>query len=38
MCQGCHLHYDRDHHAQTAEATRRAALEATGQLAIGDTP
>jgi len=26
MCQGCHLHYDRDHHAQTREATRRAAL------------
>lgn len=27
MCQGCHLHYDRDHHAQTRAATRRAALE-----------
>ena len=23
MCQGCHLHYDRGHHAQTAYATRR---------------
>jgi hypothetical protein len=23
MCQGCHLHYDRDHHAQTAYRTRR---------------
>jgi hypothetical protein len=23
MCQGCHLHYDREHHAQTAYATRR---------------
>lgn len=22
MCQGCHLHYDRDHHAATARATR----------------
>jgi hypothetical protein len=22
---GCHLHYDRDHHRQTAAATRRAA-------------
>lgn len=21
MCQGCHLHYDRDHHAQTRAAT-----------------
>jgi hypothetical protein len=25
MCQGCHLHYDRDHHAETARATRAAA-------------
>lgn len=24
MCQGCHLHYDREHHAQTAYQTRRA--------------
>ncbi len=23
MCNGCHLHYDREHHAQTAYATRR---------------
>lgn len=23
MCQGCHLHYDRTHHAETAYATRR---------------
>jgi phage baseplate assembly protein gpV len=23
MCQGCHLHYDREHHAQTAYNTRR---------------
>lgn len=23
MCQGCHLHYDREHHAETAYATRR---------------
>jgi len=22
MCQGCHLHYDRDHHAQTRAKTR----------------
>jgi hypothetical protein len=21
MCQGCHLHYDRDHHAQTRRET-----------------
>lgn len=24
MCQGCHLHYDREHHAETARATRLA--------------
>ncbi|WP_280244982.1 hypothetical protein [Nocardia abscessus] len=28
MCQGCHLHYDRQHHAETRAATRRAELEA----------
>lgn len=28
MCQGCHLHYDRHHHAETARATRNAK---TGQ-------
>ena len=26
MCQGCHLHYDRHHHAETAYATRRARI------------
>lgn len=32
MCQGCHLHYDRDHHRKTRSETKiRAALEA-GQL------
>ncbi|MFD4740582.1 hypothetical protein ACFWNQ_24940 [Streptomyces virginiae] len=35
MCNGCHLHYDREHHRQTAAATRRAAREAAGQLALG---
>jgi hypothetical protein len=30
----CHLHYDRDHHRETAAATRRAAVEAAGQLAL----
>ena len=34
MCQGCHLHYDRDHHAATRHATRRAELERAGQLAF----
>lgn len=28
MCAGCHLHYDKKHHAQTAQQTRTAALEA----------
>lgn len=31
MCQGCHLHYDREHHAETRAASRRAGLEAAGQ-------
>jgi hypothetical protein len=35
MCNGCHLHYDRDHHRETAAATRRAAIEDAGQLAFG---
>lgn len=28
MCNGCHLHYDLEHHQQTAQRTRTAALEA----------
>lgn len=35
MCQGCHLHYDREHHAETAAATRRAARAEGGQLELG---
>lgn len=31
MCQGCHLHYDREHHARTAYTTRRAG-KALGDL------
>ena len=31
FCQLCHLAYDRDHHRQTAAATRRAAIAAAGQ-------
>jgi hypothetical protein len=34
MCQGCHLHYDRDHHAETRAATKAAAIAATGQAQI----
>jgi hypothetical protein len=33
----CHLHYDRDHHAETRARTRQAAIEAAGQLALGTT-
>lgn len=32
MCNGCHLHYDRQHHAETRAATRRRAAEQAGQL------
>jgi hypothetical protein len=35
-CQRCHLAYDADHHRETAAATRRAAIEAAGQLALQD--
>jgi hypothetical protein len=34
MCQGCHLHYDRDHHAETRAKTQAAALAKSGQLDI----
>ncbi len=34
MCQGCHLHYDRGHHAETRAATRRAAAEARGERTL----
>jgi hypothetical protein len=37
MCQGCHLHYDRDHHAETRARTRQAEIEAAGQLALDTT-
>lgn len=31
MCQGCHLHYDRDHHAETRARTKQAG-KAEGDL------
>jgi 5-methylcytosine-specific restriction endonuclease McrA len=34
MCQGCHLHYDREHHAETRARTRREAREASGQIPL----
>lgn len=27
FCQGCHLHYDRDHHAQTRQARRFTGMD-----------
>ncbi|MDR1265956.1 MAG: hypothetical protein LBK42_10465 [Propionibacteriaceae bacterium] len=36
MCQGCHLHYDRDHHAETRRATVAAARRAAGQQTLWD--
>jgi len=32
MCQGCHLHYDRDHHAKTRAKTRTVELEAANEV------
>ncbi len=29
MCPGCHLYYDREHHAETRRATLRAAVAAS---------
>lgn len=37
MCQGCHLHYDRDHHAQTRAATVRAEAAVLAGLFDLDT-
>ena len=34
MCQGCHLHYDKPHHAETRRATRTAKRAATGELPL----
>ena len=31
MCQGCHLHYDRGHHAETRALTRHREQEEAGQ-------
>lgn len=31
MCQGCHLHYDRDHHAETRARVAHEARLAAGQ-------
>lgn len=31
MCQGCHLHYDREHHAQSRAESRRTKMRDAGQ-------
>jgi hypothetical protein len=33
MCQGCHLHYDKEHHAQTSYRTYREGKAARDLLA-----
>lgn len=33
MCQGCHLHYDKEHHQRTAYATRKARANTTDMFA-----
>lgn len=34
MCQGCHLHYDREHHAETRQRTIEARRVAAGQVPL----
>jgi hypothetical protein len=34
MCQGCHLAYDADHHAETRATTLRATRAAAGQTEL----
>jgi hypothetical protein len=34
MCQGCHLRYDRDHHAETRSATRTRIRTAAGEIPL----
>jgi hypothetical protein len=32
MCQGCHLHYDREHHAETRRAQGREGRRPSSAL------
>jgi hypothetical protein len=34
FCAGCHLHYDRGHHAETRAITQRLAREEAGQMVM----
>lgn len=36
MCQGCDLHYDRDHHAETRAATAAATRSDAGAITLLD--
>lgn len=36
MCQGCHLHYDRDHHASSRRRTRELELRAQMDTLFGE--
>ena len=38
MCQGCHLHYDRDHHARTRATTLAAELDAANLSLFDEEP
>lgn len=38
MCQGCHLHYDRDHHAETRRQREREAFEAVQPSLLDGQP
>ncbi len=36
LCNGCHLHYDREHHARSRAKRRAAELAAAGQLSLAE--
>jgi hypothetical protein len=38
MCQGCHLHYDREHHRHSRAVATACAMEAAGQTRLPLTP
>jgi hypothetical protein len=38
MCQGCHLRYDRDHHAETRRTTLATQRVKRGELALFEAP
>jgi hypothetical protein len=38
MCQGCHLHYDREHHRHSAVVATQCAMEQAGQTRLPFAP